>query len=503
MARALAAALSALLMWLAFPPVDFGVLVFVAPVPMLWALRTTSSAWRGAGLGVLFGAAFFGATLSWLRVLGVVAWIPLVLVMAIGAGLCALVIAAAREWTPWRWWIAVGGAWALWEFLRARWPFGGFPWGSTGYPIGTMSWPRGSAQWIGASGWSVVVVVVAAGIVLLVTDREWEPLRLGGSVVIGLTLLGAVFAPSANGPEVRVAVVQGDSPCPRVHCPGEREIILDWHLDLTRSIPAGSADLIVWGENSFGGAVTPTFNEDVRAAMSAEAVRIGAYLLVSGTRSAGPDHFDNVNIVFDPQGRIVGEYMKRHPVPFGEYVPFRWLTGWIPQLDRVPRDMTRGDEAVVFPVAGGDGAGVFGSVISFEGAFSRMLRGGVVAGAQMMVVPTNEASFDEGPASDQLLGMVRMSAASLGVDVVVAAITGKSALIRADGSIVASTGLFEQAILTGSVALHQGRRTLYAVAGDWLQLTAIAGLAVVAIGTVGLRLPGRRDGEGYEDEDEA
>jgi apolipoprotein N-acyltransferase len=493
MSRALAAVASALLMWLAFPPVGFGIAVFVAPVPVLWALRTTSSAWRGAGLGVLFGAVFFGATLSWLRVLGMVAWIPLVLVMAVGAGLCALVIAAAREWTPWRWWIVVGGAWASWEFLRARWPFGGFPWGSTGYPIGTMSWPRGSAQWIGSSGWSVVVVAVAAGIVLLVTDREWMPLRAASSVAAGLTLLGALLAPTANGPEVRVAVVQGDSPCPRVHCPGEREIILDWHLDLTRSIPAGSADLVVWGENSFGGAVTPTFNDDVRAAMSAEAVRIGAYLLVSGTRSAGPEHFDNVNIVFDPQGRIVGEYLKRHPVPFGEYVPFRWLTDWIPQLERVPRDMTRGEDVVVFPVAGTDGAGVFGSVISFEGAFSRLLRGGVGAGAEMMVVPTNEASFDEGPASDQLLGMVRMSAASLGVDIVVAAITGKSAIIRADGRIAASTGLFEQAILTGTVRLHQGRRTLYAVAGDWLQLVAIAGLGVVSVGTAGLRLPGRRE----------
>jgi apolipoprotein N-acyltransferase len=498
MARILAAVLSAVLMWLAFPPVDFGVLVFVAPVPLLWALRTASSAWRGAGTGLVFGVVFFGATLSWLRVLGVVAWIPLVVVMAVGAGLCALVIAAAREWTPWRWWIVAGGAWALWEFLRARWPFGGFPWGSTGYPIGTMAWPRGSAQWIGASGWSVIVVAVAAGIVLAVTEREWRPLRSAGAAVVALSVLGALFAPSPSGPEIRVAIVQGDSPCPRVHCEGEREIIYNWHLDLTRSIPAGSADLVVWGENSFGGAFTPTFNSEVREAISAEAVRIGGYLLVSGTRSAGPNHFDNVNIVFDPQGRIVGEYMKRHPVPFGEYVPFRWLTEWIPQLDRVPRDMTRGDEVVLFPVATPDGDGRFGSVISFEGAFSRLLRGGVVAGAELMVVPTNEASFDEGPASDQLLGMIRMSAASLGVDVVVAAITGKSALVRADGAIVASTGLFEQAILTGNVTLHQGRRTLYAVSGDWLQLLAVAALAAVAIGTVGLRFPGLRADEPEE-----
>lgn len=500
MVRAVAAVVSAVLMWLAFPPADLGALVFVAPIPLLWALRSSTSAPFGAGLGLLFGAVFFGATLSWLRVLGVVAWMPLVVLMALGASLCALLIAAAREWTPWRWWVAVAGSWALWEFARARWPFGGFPWGSTGYPIGTMSWPRGSAQWIGATGWSVVVVGVAAGIVLLISERESGPLRAAAAAALGLTVLGAVFAPAARGPEVRVAVIQGDSPCPRVHCPGEREIIYRSHLALTRSVPAGSADLVVWGENSFGGDFTPTFNREVRQAMAAEAVRIGGYLLVSGTRSAGPDHFDNVNVLFGPDGGIVGEYLKRHPVPFGEYVPFRWLTALIPQLERVPRDMTRGDEVVVFGVSLPGGEGVFSSVISFEGAFSRLVRGGVAAGAEMMVVPTNEASFDDGSASDQLLGMVRMSAASLGVDIVVAAITGKSALIRADGTIVATTGLFEPAILTGAVTLHQGARTLYAVVGDWLQLAAIAALGVVAVGTTGLNRGEVREGD--EDVDE-
>lgn len=487
MAGIAAAAVSGVLMWLAFPPANWGAVVFIAPVPLLWALRRVETAPRAAGLGFLFGAVFFGATLSWLRVLGVVAWIPLVIVMTVGASLCALAIFVGRHWSPWRWWVVAVGSWALWEFLRARWPFGGFPWGSTGYPIGTLAWPRGSAQWIGASGWSVLVVGLAAAVALLL-EGERRPLKAMVSVVAGLSLLGALFAPSAAGPALAVTIVQGNSPCPLVHCEGEREIILEWHLLLTSTIEPGSADLIVWGENSFGGSVTPTFNPDVRAAMEEEARRTGSYLLVSGTRSAGPEHFDNVNIVFGPDGRLIGEYQKRQPVPFGEYVPFRWLANWIPQLERVPRDMTRGDGPVVFPIAvdGGDD-GVFGSVISFEGAFVRMLRDGVSAGAEMMVVPTNEASFGEGPASDQLIGMVAMSAASLGIDIVVAAVTGKSTIVGADGSVGPTTDLFESAVLTGTVNLHQGRRTLYAVAGDWLQLAAIAALGAVAVGTLGLR----------------
>ena len=127
--------------------------------------------------------------------------------------------------------------------------------------------------------------------------------------------------------------------------------------------------------------------------------------------------------------------------------------------------------------------GVFGSVISFEGAFARHMRAEVKTGAQLVVVATNEGSYGESPASDQLIGMVRMSAASLGVDVVHVAVTGKSTIIRADGSYRRTTDLFVQDILTGVVNLQDAPRTLYAVVGDWLQLLAIGIAIAVAIST--------------------
>ena len=101
-----------------------------------------------------------------------------------------------------------------------------------------------------------------------------------------------------------------------------------------------------------------------------------------------------------------------------------------------------------------------------------------------MVITTNEGSFGVGPASDQLIGMVRMSAASLGVDVVHVAVTGKSTLIRADGSIGKTTDLFVQDLLTGVVNLQEAPRTLYAVAGDWVQLLAILAAAGVLVTTL-------------------
>lgn len=473
---------SVLLMWASFPPLDWGFLVFVAPAPFLWTLRRVETVREAGWLGFLFGFVWFAAMLSWIFVLGWVAWIPLSIVMALWFMLYGQLMYLARGWSVWRWWSAAVGFWALVEFLRARWPLGGFPWGSAGHPIGTMAWPRGAAQWVGATGWGVIVIGIAAGLVLMVDDEhDRRPLELAGMTAIVFTLLGALFAPDAAGPAIRTALIQGNSPCPRVHCDNEKIRIYNSHMALTGALPDGSQDLIVWGEDSFGGDTNPTFNGDVRRAMGSQAVRLGSYLIAGGTRPAAVGTFDNYNVYFGPDGEVIGEYLKQHPVPFGEFVPFRRIFEFVPQLAEVPNDMNRGDGPEVFPIAGDAGSGVIGSVISFEGAFERYMRATVRAGAQLLVVATNEGSFGAGSASDQLLGIVRMSAASLGVDIVHVAVTGKSAIVRADGSIARTTDLFTADILQGTVNLQTSRRTMYALVGDWLQvLAALAAIAVAA-----------------------
>jgi apolipoprotein N-acyltransferase len=245
------------------------------------------------------------------------------------------------------------GGWALWEWLRATWPLGGFPWGSLGYAMAPLAWPRGAAQWIGASGWSVLIIGIAAGIVLTFDDEhDRRPLELAGGMAVVFTLLGALFIPDANGPAIRAAIIQGNSPCPRVHCETEKVRIYSRHMALTSDwVPEGGADLVVWGEDSFGGEVNPTYSEGTRNDMAAQAVRIGATLIAGGTRPAEVGRFDNYNVVFGPNGEIIGEYKKRHPVPFGEYVPFRRLLEFVPQLDQVPNDMNRGEGPVVFPIS--------------------------------------------------------------------------------------------------------------------------------------------------------
>jgi len=132
--------------------------------------------------------------------------------------------------------------------------------------------------------------------------------------------------------------------------------------------------------------------------------------------------------------------------------------------------MVRGPGPVVFPLDVDGDEVVLGSVISFEGAFVRTVRSEVNAGARILVVATNEGSFGRGSASDQLIGMVRMIAPSLGIDIAHAAVTGKSVFISADGSLGEATELFEEAVLTGVLREQRSPRTFYAITGDWLQV---------------------------------
>ncbi|MEN8113366.1 MAG: apolipoprotein N-acyltransferase [Actinomycetota bacterium] len=473
----LAALVSALLMWAAFPPLDIGPLAFVAPIPLLWALRRVERGYEAISIGFLWGSIFFGILLNWIAVLGFIAWVPLVLLMASYFALYGFLVWLFRLWPAWRWWLIAVGAWVGIEFLRARFPFGGFPWGNIGYAAAGTTPFLGAVQWIGPSGWMILAVAFGAAGVLVIESREhWRPIVDTSVVILLIGVVGGLFPPRADGEQLRVAIVQGGSPCPMVHCQNENQRIFEQHIMWTQTIPEGGADLVVWAENSTGTPYDPEGNESVSAAIIEEAGRIDAYFLVSGTRRVEPNGFLNVNMLYSPQGVKIGEYAKQHPVPFGEYVPLRSLLGFIPQLDQVPRDMVRGTEPVVFPMTLDDTQSNLGSVISFEGAFTRSIRAVADIGSQLMVVATNESSYGDAPASDQFVDMTRVNAAAIGQDLVHAAITGRSTFITAAGAVGETTGLYEETVLYGDVAMRSAGPTLFTRYPNWTMLLALVGV---------------------------
>lgn len=475
----LLAAAGAVVSVLAFPPFGPGWLIVVGVALFLLALRTGASSRLGIVVGAVYGLGFFGGLIWWLSELGLIAVIPLVVVQGAFLTLYGWWLAKHREQPPAVWLTFATGGWALMELVRYRFPVGGFEWGAVGYALSDRAFARQGAALIGTTGWTVLVVAFAATLVVLVVDRQWVPIAIGLVVLFFVPTMGeAVGAAGASQLESRVAIVQGSTPCPFTHCPpNERLRTYEQHLELTRTIPEGKVDLVVWSEGSTGSTnADPVQNPEVGEAIGAEARRIGAWMLVGSDRPLDSETWVNANVLFNPDGEIVGEYRKQHPVPFGEYIPARPLFEWIPDLDQVPRDMIPGEGPVVFELDGYD----LGSVISFEGGFARYPRQHTRAGAQVMVVATNEASYGTTPASEQFIGMTRMRAAELGMYVIHAAVTGKSVVIDDTGVLVVEpTGLGTREVAYASVVPRQGAESPYAVIGDLVMyMAAVAALVV-------------------------
>lgn len=467
-------AIGALISVLAFPPFGPGWLILPGLALFLAALQVASSRRVGLFVGALYGLAFFGGVMWWLAELELIALV-LVPVQALFVAVFGWWMSGFARLSPGRW-LALGvGGWAVMELIRYHFPVGGLEWGAAGYALSDSALTRLPAAVVGTSGLTVIVVLLAAIATQLLLRRHgrgtWIALGIVGAVLAGSSIWVMSGGTTTEGHPV--AIVQGSTPCPFEHCPpDERLRTFVQHLELTRQIEPGTVSLVVWSEGSTGSTnADPVNNPEVGEAIAAEARRIGAAMLVGGDRVVSETHWVNANVYFDSIGEILGEYRKQHPVPFGEYIPLRPIFDWIPALDRVPRDMIPGDGPVVFE-------GEVGSVISFEGGFSRYALATRRAGAEVIVVATNEASYGpEAPTSDQFIGMTRMRAVELGAPVIHAAVTGKSTVIDAGGGFEGTTGLGSSEIFYG---VYGGSRwTPYTVTGDLVMyLAAVFGIVV-------------------------
>src|SRR5439155_25318632 len=148
---------------------------------------------------------------------------------------------------------------------------------------------------------------------------------------------------------------------------------------------------------------------------------------------AGPRHFRNAAVVWAPGAGRVSRYDKVHRVPFGEYIPLRSVIEHLADLSLVPDDAVTGHGTGLLRAPAP--AGRLGAVISYEVFFADRARSAIVAGGQVLLVPTNAASFKTGQVPAQELGAARMRAIETGRDVVQAAPTGYTAAIGAGGAV--------------------------------------------------------------------
>ena len=141
-------------------------------------------------------------------------------------------------------------------------------------------------------------------------------------------------------------------------------------------------------------------------------------------------------------------------MPFAEYIPLRSIAQAVsPDAKTVTQDMVAGTGNGL--LRGAAGTAPIGDVICFEVAYDDLVRSSVAAGARLLVVQTNNATFGHTPETYQQLAMSQLRAVEFGRTVVQAATTGKSAVIGPDGGIIDSSGpLYRSAILVDAVPVR-------------------------------------------------
>ncbi len=112
-------------------------------------------------------------------------------------------------------------------------------------------------------------------------------------------------------------------------------------------------------------------------------------------------------------------------------------------------DLTAGSRPGVLDIAGT----TVGVAICYEAAYDYVTREATDNGAQVLVIPTNNAWYGRGEMTYQQLAMSRLRAVEHGRAVIVSAIRGVSVIIQPDG-LTQTTTMFTTASLVDSVPLR-------------------------------------------------
>lgn len=499
--RAALAVAGGLLLYAGHPPWDVALAGPLALVPLLVLARDIAAdprrrARRGFAWGMVAGLVFFVPLLWFLAGIDplVVPLLAAIEALSVGAFVAGLAAWGRRPgWSVFAvlWWVAL-------EALRSDHPFGGFSWGVLGYTQHDGGLLLPVARTLGVLGVSAACAALAATLeqaLLAVRRGGWtralRPLGAAVAVLVACALLGTVGPPAPTGRTVDIAAVQAAQIEATAAAGVAREdagrivYVADQVLAATEPLADDPPDVTVWPENSLDADLTDERNTAVRANVARALDLLDGNALITSTFLAGPRPRTHYNAMVEVTPDGLGErYLKRRPVPFAEYIPARSLFAWYPALAQVGSDMLPGEDAGTIDAAGAR----IGTVICFDNTFPALTRDQVLAGADLLVVSTNNSSWGRGPGSTQHLAQSQLRAVESGRYVLHAGISGVSGLVDPEGQVTQRTEMFAQALVRADVPLIEGLTPAMRI-GNLVGNTA---MLLSALGLLALPLTRRR-----------
>ncbi|GAA1490605.1 apolipoprotein N-acyltransferase [Brachybacterium sacelli] len=483
---------------LAFPPYGMWMLLPVS-LALLGAGLLVRSVWVSILVSLAWGAAFFVPLTAWANTYaGTLPWVALGVFEALYVvvfGLLARTVMLRRGLCLSSA-VVVSALWVGIETLRSHAPWGGLPWGSSAFALADSSLLN-LGPWIGVAGLAFVVALLGQmllhGALSLLGRRHRGLVGFAGVWPLALAvaaILATVVAPSppntAPGDRgtMTVAGVQGSMEKIDPATLAMPDDVFENHLAVTRDTVQQSQDegkqldLIVWPEDSTG--YDPRQDPWMADQISSASTEAGAPILIGTQVAVGESERLNQSVLYAPDGSTPYAYSKRHPVPFGEFVPMRdFFRSITDKVDLISRDMIAGDEVGVMDMEELDqGHHRVGVLICFEIAYDNLVGDVVRNGAEVVVVQSNNALFGDSHEAIQQVAEAKVMAVVSGRSVVHVSTVGHSAIFTPEGRQLDFVDHWDQGAVLADVPLRTGITPAIA-AGPWIAV----GLS--ALGLVG------------------
>ncbi|TWT33112.1 Apolipoprotein N-acyltransferase [Blastopirellula retiformator] len=531
---------SAIALYLAFPPVGWWPLAWIAPVGWLTLVRVERLP-RRAGLTIYASGAIFWLALlygvgnsHWATRVG--GWPVLCGYLAVYTPLFVFTCRTAVHRFRIPLTLAAPICWVGWEFVRAHF--------ATGFAVGLLGHSQAGqlpliqiSNLVGAYGVSLVVIAISASLVDAgALDRWIRPQPTSPAIGYRLAMLIATallvllsleygrrqlaqVEPAAEE-SLRAALIQGSIDT-SFDDPTQPERTFEQYVKLTDQATRDQDDLdiILWPETTMGnhplievGDVVPVppdapitaeqyrerlllYREEFQLMVDELANRRWQTPLLLGTSTLrygeqGMQVFNSGLYVPLDQAQQV-RYDKTHPVMFGEYVPLGDIFPWIYQLMPMGGGLTPGAGPVAIDV--GDKVRLI-PCICFENTVPHLVRRHVVVTAdptktEILVTLTNDGWFWGSSVLDLHLICGQFRSAELRKPMLIAANTGFSASIDRNGRLLEVGPRQQTKVMVVDVPLSTAPPTFYQQWGDLLA-GACGSLTLLLMG-VGLVLAWR------------
>ena len=485
------AVLGGLATFLAAPAYSLWPLVFLG-IAAFALIALSNSPLRAALLSFLWAGTYFFALFDWITIAAgtPIARIVLAFVLSLYFGVIgwiwALIFSPYRNFTgsrqakalnffPLLGTISLASfVWLGGEQLRMSFPLGGMPWGNIAFSLTDSPLLKlarfGSTQLI-----QFFALLIGIGLAF-----AWYALkrkRIFVCAALGFMSAALVVAPfgipnlKLDGPHLSALIVQGNAPESfGNYLSGERALeITENHVALTAKTYDDQVDLIIWPESASDRDLRTDL--EAGAAFSKTVDLIGKTPILLGTQEYSADEQQRTNdYLLFVDGAIAGKYSKQHPVPFGEYVPWRETIGkYFTQIEQISSDMIPGKTPARIEVTlkqpifqGTDENGeanpisriVIGTPICFEVAFDDIVNQ-AASESDFLVFPTNNSSFGRSNQTAQQFAMARLRAVEHQKTAVQAAASGITGVIDANGVVAYETEIFTAAARTQKIELRK------------------------------------------------